>query len=510
MRTLLFALVSLCTLMPAALFAQSFSIRSVAFDDSVYLDDAALATVAADYTGRSITFEDLQAMVEEINALYAAAGVVTARAILPPQEIRNGVLRVQLVEATIDQVNYDGLDQTDPEFLRRSILIEPGQKPDFDRLEQELRRFEVAHDFRPVLLFAPGATPGTSTASISGEEPPRYQFTASLDNFGSEATGSNRLTLFGQVNSLTGVRDTLTGQIQLRFGEFNVTDGAYSGYISYSRPVNGRGGRVVGSALFQRSEVIAGPFAGLAILSDNYSLSLGYSQPVRVRADNHWLLEGDVIVERSKSNLSGVEFSDVELRELQLATTWTRIRPGHSIVANVGLKVGQSESQDTSETEGSYQLLYGALGYSRIFGDRVRFSGDVNFQFAPDQNLPIARLFNVGGSNWLRGYPEAVRSGDSGLVARFQVSPSTPYTPGQGRVSYTPFGFTDLGLIVPFRPDGSFDSDQDFLASVGAGVRARFTDDLSGVLMLATPLRETLGFDDTNKAVAYFWVGYDF
>ena len=503
MKALSAAVVGLAMLAGGA-SAQSFSIRDVAFNDSVYLSDAALDGVADDYTGRPITFSDLHEMVEKINALYAGAGVVTARAVLPPQEIANGVLQVRLVEATVDQVDASGLERTDEAFMLNSIRIQQGAHPDFENLERELRRFEVAHDFRPVLTFAPGEEPGTTTAKLGGVEPERSDITGSLDNFGSESTGEIRATVFGQMNSVTGVRDTLFGQLQ-------ASEGAYSGAVGYSRPVNGRGGRIIASATLAQSNVIAGPFAAVDIVSDSYSFTLGYSQPVRVRADSHWTLRGDIVYENSVSTISETDFADVNLTEVQLTGTWQRIRPRYSLAGSIGIKAGSSDSLETSETEGSYQIVFGNLSYAQQISDRAIFSGQMDFQIAPDQNLPVARLFNAGGATSLRGYPNAVRSGDSGLIARLQVSPVKEYQmPGREEGRISPFGFVDLGLVIPFREDGSINSDQDYLASIGGGIRGQFTDDLSGVLMLASPLKETLGFTDTGKAVGYIGLDYKF
>ena len=490
--------------MSQAAIAQSFSLSGVDFSESAYLEAATLSEVAGDYTNKPISFSDLQQMVERINALYAASGVVTARAILPPQEIRNGRLRVELVEATVDQVSIEGLDRTDPEFLRRSIVIEQGTLPDFEALERELRLFEIAHGMRPTLAFAPGSQTGTTSAILRAEEPERYEITGSIDNFGSVATGELRGSLFGQMNSVTGALDTLSGQLQ-------VTEGAASGSLGYSRPIGARGGRISASVVVANSNVIAGPFEAVDIVSDSASGTLGYAMPFWVGPQSHWGVELSYGYEDNTSSLDGLDFADVNLQELVVLASYQRLLPTYSVAARVGFKSGRAESSEVSETEGDYMMLFGSVSYAKEFSETAIISADMNFQLAPDENLPAARLFNAGGALSLRGYPNAVRSGDSGFIARVQVSPKREYDmPGYEPGLLSPFGFADFGMVVPFREDGSIDADQDYLASLGLGVRGEFSESASGVIMIAVPMIDTLGFDDSGSAVGYIGLDYNF
>lgn len=69
-----------------------FELRDVAFTESEFLSAAELERIAADYRGRPVRFADLNAMIGRINATYAERGIVSARAIVPPQTVEDGVL----------------------------------------------------------------------------------------------------------------------------------------------------------------------------------------------------------------------------------------------------------------------------------------------------------------------------------------------------------------------------------------------------------------------------------
>ena len=90
--------------LPQVVQAQTFEISGVDFSDSVYLDEAELQAVAAPYVARPVEFDDLQKLLGEVQGLYSRAGIVTAQAIIPPQELVNGVLKIELVEASVETV----------------------------------------------------------------------------------------------------------------------------------------------------------------------------------------------------------------------------------------------------------------------------------------------------------------------------------------------------------------------------------------------------------------------
>lgn len=485
----------------APVAAQSFSISGVRFDDSVYLDDTTLQEIAARYTDRAITFADLEAMVEEVNRAYALAGVVTSLAVLPPQDIVDGILHVRLVEARVEAVDSSALSSTRHSFIVDNIRL-PEQEPvDFERLEHDLRVFEIAHDFRPVLTFGPGEGEGMTRALVSGEEPERFVQVFSVDNFGSPQTGELRGAYFGRWNSVSGRRDLLSLQLQ-------GSEGAWSGGLGYSVPVFGQGGRIVASATHARSQVISDPFLPVDIRSNSSSASLGYTRPFWVGPDRHWMVSADLQVERSESEISGLPLLRTDLTDVAVGVAFQRQFSRSAFGASLGIRAGNAETDQTSETEGSYWLAFGNVSYAQLVSDWGLFTSSMSYQYAHGQNLPVARLINAGGATSVRGYPNAVRSGDSGLIMQNQLSSANGFDLGSDfPVNLSPFVFLDAAIIVPYRVDGSINSEQDFLVSAGLGLRAEFGERVTASMFYGWPLRNTLGFDDKGKGTLY--VGLD-
>jgi hemolysin activation/secretion protein len=484
---------------PGPAHAQSFSLSGIAFEDSSYLEPEELQAIAARYVNRPITFQDLLRFVDEVNALYLAAGAPTAQAVLPPQEIRDGVLRVALVEAVVDRVLIEGNSTTSEAFLRRNLSLQEGQKPDFVQLERDLILFDLAHDISPRLSFGTGRTTGTTDATIKIEEPKRFETVISVDNFGRPETGETRGSVFLRWNSVTGVRDSLSFQAE-------ATEGARSFALGYSRPVGPGGGRLTAGVGVSNSEIISGPFLPIDIKSDSVSATVGYRRPFRIREDSYFIFDSGVGYERTESTTTGLPFADISINDAWVSAAYTRRFEQAQLSFSLGLRAGNAEALGTSETEGSFWLLYGQGSYVRPLGGALFYEANLRYQYAPDQNLPVARLFSAGGVGSVRGYPSNIRSGDSGLVLNQQLSLRNPIRLSE-TITARPFVFFDAAVVVPYRRTGGYDSDQDLLASVGAGVTLSHRERFNLVAMVGVPLRDTLGFTDTGKAQLY--VGAD-
>jgi hemolysin activation/secretion protein len=499
------SLSALLLLIPASILpaqAQTFQVADVVFSESVYLQPAILQEIEDRYTNRDVTFADLQAMVGEVQTLYSEAGIVTAQVVIPPQDLVGGVLNIELVEATLESVTVEGFGATHPDFIRRNLALNEGTRPDFVQIERDLRIFDLAHDISPRISFAPGLADGTTVAVISGEAPQRNTFGVSLDDYGREETGEARLTLSAVRRNLTGVRDTLTGQLTL-------TEGSYSGNIGYSRPVGPGGGRLLASLSMSKSQIVSGTFTPIQIESDTSAITLAYSRPMRVRAFSQIMLETGIAAEQSSSTTGGLLFADVTLSEFYVQARYARRLENSAFGLSLGLRFGSSDAAGTTATEGSYALIYGDASYARAFGQHVAFDANLRFQLAPDANLPVARLFSIGGVGSVRGYPNDIRSGDSGMVLKLQVSKRTPFDLADGNLAVTPFAFADIGIAVPFRAtNAGFDGDQDLLYSVGFGTRIGLRDmrNLQAVALVGLPIKETLGLPDPR---ARFYLGLD-
>src|SRR3546814_3789117 len=74
------------------------------------VDQAELDALAADYIGRQVAFDDLQQIAQRVTDLYLRRGYYLAQAVLPVQEVVDGVVEISVVEGRLGQVTV----QVDP------------------------------------------------------------------------------------------------------------------------------------------------------------------------------------------------------------------------------------------------------------------------------------------------------------------------------------------------------------------------------------------------------------
>lgn len=189
-------------------------LQGIHFNPSVFIDQARLQALASDYVGRSISFKDINELLRKINAIYESAGQLTARAVVPPQSISNGVLSIVLVEAKIDSLGWQKAPEyVDEAFYRERIEVTP-ETLDSPALMAAISRFNSTSPGPQVgASLVPGQGFGTTRVDLQAFEPDPWQWSVFLNNYGSEGTGREQyggsLTWF----SPTGVADALNAVV---------------------------------------------------------------------------------------------------------------------------------------------------------------------------------------------------------------------------------------------------------------------------------------------------------
>lgn len=500
MNVRMFLLAGFMAMAPPALAQEpTFELKGVAFPQSTYLDDAALRGVTANYINRPITFPDVQQMLAELQLLYTQEGVLTAQVLLPPQDVADGILRLDLVEATIGTVNVD-LTETAADFVTSRLSLAPGQQPDYDALAADIRIFELAYDIRPTLSFSAGQSFGRSDVVISADEPARWGWVASVDNYAAESLGRWQATVAGQVNSLTGQRDTLT--FSAGFGE-----GITEGTIAYRRPIGPHGGAVFGSASLSQTQVVDGQFSVIDVINDKAEISLGYSRLGPVTADSYWRYTGALHYSRTSATLLGEALQETTLQEITGTVAYNRQYETATLNAAASLDLGSSDSGNAANTDGDFRVLSGSLSYGRAMSPDWVVEVALRGQYTNDPTLPSAKLFTLGSLTSLRGYPNGFLSGLYGVDLRVQVT-RRPQSLGAGQPDFTwaPFAFADAGAVQPVAAG----SDVITARTVGFGLRGTYDDTVSMIAMVGYPIDDIPSQSIPDGAKVYVGLDYNF
>ncbi len=86
----------------------SFILTDIETSSSQVLFQDEIDHIVDPYKGRQVGLNDIYEIIDRINLLYKEKKVFTARAILPVQDIRDGIVRVELIEGRVGKLIVQG------------------------------------------------------------------------------------------------------------------------------------------------------------------------------------------------------------------------------------------------------------------------------------------------------------------------------------------------------------------------------------------------------------------
>lgn len=467
-----------------------FVLRGVEVEGSSVYDRATLQAAVADFIGRKARFSDLERVADAIEQLYRDDGYLAARALIPAQEVEGGVLRVRVVEGVIETVVLRGdLGRAEPKVRE---LLEPliGVRP--LRWTEAERRLLLARDLPGVSLIASlraaGAGEGGLALIVDGSFDVWDGF-AALSNYSADTVGPLVATAGAAVNSLILPGDRLQGTLLVtpQIGEQEV------GLVSYEAPVLTDGFKLRGWVSATRAE----PGDVLEPLDIDYAaysarIEAEYAL-IRTRDRSAWVAGGlDATWQDSESGIGpGLDIDEQLrvgfLRGRFVTREWLGGLTDLEAEGRAGLSfLGASEEGDEGlSPEGSdpqFLSLQGRAEFLRPIGAFWTIDAELRGQIGSD-DLPSLERFSLGNYTIGRGFDPGSVSGDSGIAASLEGARRLEIDLGT-RVSETElFGFLEGGQAWTA-------GDDDALASVGAGARARLFDRLDVEGVVIAPLIE--------------------
>ena len=90
----------------------TFTLKQVQTDPSEILTEEEIKKITDQYTGKTVSLQDLYDMTDAINVVYEKKGYSVCKAYLPPQRIHEGMVHVGLLEGKTGNVVINGLRHT--------------------------------------------------------------------------------------------------------------------------------------------------------------------------------------------------------------------------------------------------------------------------------------------------------------------------------------------------------------------------------------------------------------
>ncbi|MDR2861917.1 MAG: hypothetical protein LBV07_05160 [Syntrophobacterales bacterium] len=509
--------------------AKIFKLNQVIFDNPpLSISSQELQEIADRYISReSVSIRDIYEMINEIDRLFDSRQVV-GRAVIPVQDVKDGVLHIQVIEAKIGAIKIEGKRQKYPIieqsedilvpaprpfrdfFVRTQIYTAPGDPLSVKKLEEEVLRYDRL--FRSQLLaeLEPGEEQGASNLKLTVVEPQPVTIGVFADNSGRETSGKYRGGTFLQFQSLLGLDESL-------FLSFDRTRGNSSWFAAGEMPITPWGTSIELS--FNRGEpkTVSGPYSILNITGLSERYRLGLRQNLLNTPKNK--IDAVLAVESYKSTTWFDDFPNYKekLMGYTLGLDGIHYYEKASLFSSLSLVAGNAGVAsrvafgDESYDYANFTLLRGSLTHVWELSPAWTWVGRLNGQLAMS-DIPQSQVFQIGGMATVRGTPEALMSAESGYVLSGEIRYLLLKTAFDGRFDI--FGFLDHGGVF-YRDSPSGMNSSDYLMSVGAGVTFIMGKHLAATVGFGQPIFREISHQDSfkrelNHGKAFFTIRLQF
>ena len=268
---------------------QSFIVKHFTFVGNQQVAESELLRLVQPYLNRSTTFEQLKTVTDAVAELYLKKSLL-ARVVLPKQDVTNGVVTIQVVEAILGGVLIDNQSKRikDQRVVAWVYTAVPqATLLRLDSLDRSLRTLNDQPDLSVTSSFKQGKRAGETILYLTIKDKPLADGQATLDNFGDQATGSNRATVSVNINGPLGLGEQLS-VLGLK------TQGSNYGRVCLSAPVGASGLRVGANASLILYRVISPDFSNLNVKGQASTLGLDATYPIYRSAVANTYLNGSV------------------------------------------------------------------------------------------------------------------------------------------------------------------------------------------------------------------------
>ncbi|TYQ23866.1 ShlB/FhaC/HecB family hemolysin secretion/activation protein [Pseudanabaena sp. UWO310] len=503
------------------LVAQAIAIKKVNVIGSTLSDNAdfssEIAKISATLEGKQVSAAEIQKAARSISQLYADRGYTTSRAEVDSNQIVDGVVTIRVIEGRIEKIEIQGLNNTNPDYVRSRLELGVGIPANTAKIEDQLRLLRADPIFKNVeASLKAGSQPDSSILSVKVEESNQFGGFGSFDNYSPPAVGAERLGVGLLYRNVTGNGDTLSAAY------YRTTTGGSNQYsFSYNLPLNPMNGTLTLQYSPSNFRITQTPFDVFNINGNNAQYDVSFRQPLWRSSIEEFALTLGYNYQNGQtfsfndlatpfgtgpdangvSRTSVVRFGqDYTLRDL--SGTW-------ALRSQFNLGTGLFGSTYVTTPSGSFFSWLGQVQRLQVLGTDSLLIASLDAQLSADPLLP-SQQFIIGGGQSLRGFRQNARSGDNGI--RFSLeNRNTIVRNDQGAPVLQIIPFLDAGGVWNNAKNPNTLPAQNFLAGGGVGFLYTPVERLNLRLDFAIPF-VNLSDRGTNvqEQSLYFSLGYQF
>jgi hemolysin activation/secretion protein len=461
-------------------------VKDIRVVGSTILSSEELADATEPFRNRTLATEDLERLRLSLTLLYINKGYLTSGAVIPDQDVKDGVITVQIVEGTLSRIDVEGNKWFASSYLRdrvaRGIRTPVTLSPLQERLQllqQDQRIERINAELRP------GDRQGESVLNLRVTDRNPFHGLIEVNNY--------QTPLVGEIRGLaTVIDDNLTGHgdpVRFTYGQSQgaipIIDAAYA------VPLNRY--ETTFSPYYRRNDykLVESPFDALSLKTNTEIIGMSLRQPVYRTVNDevalsiigeHLFIQSFVFGNIPFSLFPGFQNGVATVSALRFAQEWTH-RTLDTVLAlrsrfSVGLNVlGATISSDRSTPDGQFFSWLGQAQAIKQFGENLfgmQLLGRMDLQLTDSPLFPQEQVA-LGGRFSVRGYREVTLLRDNVYLASVESRfPLLRWASGEPMVQFAQF--IDVGHGWNLGQNRAFATQPnanlpDTLASVGVGLR---------------------------------------
>ena len=498
---------SLRPIFPDELKNLEFKLKRLIIQGSTVYKDRKLLPLYRNFLGKKINLTHIYRIANAMTRKYRNDGYILSRVVVPPQKIEKGIVRLQVVEGHIDQVQIKGKVVGAKNLInayRRGILrSRPLHAKDLERyllLMEDLPGISV----KSVLLPSEDQS-GTSDLTVILENK-RFDANVGMDNRGSDFNGPLQIFAGGGINSVGGLNDRLRfqGVVTSETEELLFLSGAYD------LPLSREGTRLFFSAAYSESEP-GETLKQFDVEGDSQSFSLRMSHPfIRSRGENLSAHFGFTYKD-SETKILGTKDSEDRLRIFEVEVSYDNADRFRGVnLTTLRLSKGLDILDATDSGSPNLSRSSGQSDFLKLSGEYARLQqlvpswnllGAMSWQYSFEKLL-APEEFGVGGSRFGRAYDSSEITGDHGVAVKLEFQKAFQFRNKyfKNMQAYT---FIDYGSVWN-RVATSAGRTQENISSAGLGLRYNLKKWVSGYIELDKPINKDVAAEG-NRDVRFFF-----
>ena len=421
------------------------------------VDTDTLILALQPWAGRELQFADLTDATNALEALYQNEGWF-ARAAIPPQDVVDESILIDIFEAKLGQIVLVDADNTPISASRIEGYLMHQQKQGGDlsltALDRSMRVLGSLPGVESNMFLASSDVPDSLDITALVGSTARFSGSLVIDNTGSRTTGPERLFITSNLNNPFRVGDRLQLSV-LR------TQGVGFTRLSYERPVGYMGWiwNIDGSVM---NYSVLPEFGRVDSKGGALTLGAGARYPMLIADGANLNFNASVQRTHSANSLDGQDTSKRN-DSLRMTLSFTRsdqfMRSGVFqgsftwVFGEVDLnQQALGSNSDNGPAQGVFHKWTWALSRSQQLSARHSLLLSSNGQISP-QKLDTGEQFTLGGAQGVRAYPGSEGSGDLGFIATIELRQI--WTPEIQAIYFLDYGQVRESTAGAVGPDAS-------------------------------------------------------